>query len=745
MRWSHFFNPSSLLAAAIAVALLGTVFSEAAACSSLVNCLMNDCIRLGPFEITPWLPGFVATSGAIWMLSNQCNPLLKWLGRVSSVMLSMMAVLIPWTVWENSPATEMLRTKVSTDSVGPLLLISFSWLSPFFNLCMVEKLIKHFHTLSLLFILAVTMNFTYAVDEIGSSGSVVVKQHITFDTDLREYFMFVADGFQEGRLEIAELIDRIIHKSPPKTVLHLFACPAHRPICSFTVGDEPSAIRMRTASMKKPLAKAGPFFREPPENGSLQLDLPRVAASIASVRATPFPALVILAGDPVYDGSPHHQGFSMRQGVVPTFATLRKSSLSHLSPFFQGVKDMPKDALVTILAHDSQWGVDHVHQEAVEDFWRELFRKQGGAHLLRITASVESAFDLMRPQAMPNIKTIPVEEEFGMRPATILSAQENPEGIPLIVFLGRPRDKPVLFEVDPPTNAEEMFEKALKSQTHTLIAMRWNVDGSLLTFTDPDLHFSHPDFAEEMAYDNRRTPFAWLLKDIRYGVTLPGGDHPGDAFGENWEMVVVKNEYLDELEAWINVYCAVGGPIKINVVQIGAGIRKDAYYTLPVRFGDEATESKTRDQSQAWFRLPLPLQANEKFEPLSNSARVETKVPRQSAKTPPPTPTQPKVAARSAPVKPLQVVVPASQQEAPQVTPVVAKIVPSASRPEPATQPQVAKKKTFPKKTEAPTLRQQPAVRQVEPQRKQAIQPVVLAPQVLPWAWDENACPPIDY
>ena len=295
----------------------------------------------------------------------------------------------------------------------------------------------------------------------------------------------------------------------------------------------------------------------------------------------------------------------MGPGGVPTDTTLTKSDLSHLSPFYQGVEKMPAHALVTILSEPG-WGVDQIHEAAVEEFWRKMFHEAGNAHLLRITDSVESAFDLMGPQDLKEVEPLNVREEFGVKVVTMQSVQDNTEPDPITIFLGLFRNKPPVYEIDPPKNIEDYFEKAMKSRTHTVIAIRWIMDKSWWTFTDLDLHISHPKFKEKMAFDQMSTPFAKLFEDVRYGTDGANGE-----FGENWEVAVVKNEYLTELELWLDVFCAVGGPIEVNVAQIGGGVRKDAYYSVPMRFGDEALMVNEKDKSKAWFRVPLPLVPNE--------------------------------------------------------------------------------------------------------------------------------------
>ena len=463
---------------------------------------------------------------------------------------------------------------------------------------------------------------------------VTKKLQIEFEVPEREWFLFVADGVSKPqRLAIGDEIFQLLRTASVNSVVHFFATPSHRPIATVTIPDTDPSLRMRSKEIKAAVQKLHPWLAKPEDDGSLQIDMPRVSNSIDTVRKTTFPTCVVICGDPIYTGYPHHGGFSMVGALVPTDPTVTASPLSHLSPFYQGVKDFPPHAMVTIFAHDSEWGVDHTHRQQVERFYRLMLQIKGNAHLLRITADVKSAFDLMRPQQLTPVQAR--QDEFGMRPATVQSALETSENDPITVFLGHPRDKPPVFAVDPPLyDIDELIAKALKSLTHTMITIRWNVDASLLTFTDLDLHLSHPDFEKELSYKNPKTPLGRLLKDVRYGITYAASQDPKDAFGENFEVYVVKNEFLPKLKVWLDVYRAVG-PIKVHTMQVGNGKRTDSFFTVPSRIGDEATESDSRTESRAWYPLQLPLQSG--TQTLSPKSTTKTQKPsiRQSSTTRP--------------------------------------------------------------------------------------------------------------
>ncbi|WP_425399099.1 hypothetical protein [Aeoliella sp.] len=433
----------------------------------------------------------------------------------------------------------------------------------------------------------------------------LVTRHIDFSTECREFFYFVADGFKTDRLAVGEVVETIVKEAPVGCVMHVFATPSHAPVATIRIKEAKTLLRMQSREMQKPLSKLRPFFRTPPEDGELEIDVSRIPNTIATVRQTDYPAIVVACGDPIYHGGRFHRGFNMESAVVPDDSTLLNSSLSYLSPFYQGVKDFPPHTLFNILAHSSEWGADHQHRQAVERYYRLFAQEKGDAYLLRITADVDAAFNFENPELPAPV--VAVEGEFGVRPAVVQSAQEPSGADPLVVFVGWPKDKPPVTQIDPPQGVESIFAKAMDSTTHTLIAIRWNIDNSNLTLTDVDLRLSHPDFADEMSYANPKMPFAKLVKDVRYGVTRTAKEDPASAFGENWEMVVVPNKYLPQVKAWINVFTAVG-PIKVNVAQVGAGQRRDAYYTIPSRFGDEAQDRDHRETSRAWFPLTIPME-----------------------------------------------------------------------------------------------------------------------------------------
>lgn len=455
---------------------------------------------------------------------------------------------------------------------------------------------------------------------------------ISFETDNREWGVFACDGLErKERLALGDQVLRLIKHGKPKSVIHVFgASPVHYHVLTVEIPDTQPELRLRSKEMKKVLAKLKKFVTSFKPNASKQLEIVRVGASFEKVRRTNLPCCVVLAGSPIYVNK-LHQGLSMAGGLVPTDSTLIKSELSHLSPFYQGVRPLPEHTLISIYSQPN-WGVDQINESAVEDFWRKFFELNGNSHLQRISDSMEAAFNLVERQVVtPALAT--KKDEYGVNLVTMQSVQDHTEPQPLTIFLGRPRLKPPVYEIDPPKNVEEIFAKALASKTHTAIAIRWLMDKSHWTFTDVDLHLSHPDYEEKLSFSNAITPYSKLLKDVRYGTG--GRDQKTDRieFGENWEIAVVKNKYLPKLEGWLNIFSAVGGPIEVNVVQIGDGRRRDAYYSIPVRHGDEAIMINDREKSKAWFRLPLPVEAiKDEVATRSDTEKEEAKrVPKQAS------------------------------------------------------------------------------------------------------------------
>ncbi|WP_145109858.1 hypothetical protein [Botrimarina mediterranea] len=416
-----------------------------------------------------------------------------------------------------------------------------------------------------------------------------------------EVFLFAAEATDSATRKV--LSDKLLHRmheeALPGDVFHLFSCGSgHKPVGTCTIPPGTFGVRKNRGEMKK---QVKPFVTwlgaAPSERKSLELNIPEIGKSVASVRKTDYRSEVILIGDPSYNNT-LHDGWSMRGRNIPSDSSVTKQARS-ISPFNRGVVDLPANTSITLLAHREDFGADHVYRHGVERFWRLFFQVNGGAKLLKVTASVEAALDHAE-RNNPPAPVVAVPGNQGMRLATAESLGDDFFGEPVVIFLGGEHRKPPLNRIVPAVDVEAILSQAMSWQNYTTYALRWTADEEVSSYCDLDWAVVNKATGEEVFFAHPRGTSAQLYRDIRYGQ----GHSDRRSFGSNFEIVKVANSAPHDF--WINCFKG-SGRIEAELIQIRSGVRTTQAITFKAAVSDGRRDTAIRDTSKSWLKLELPL------------------------------------------------------------------------------------------------------------------------------------------
>ncbi|MCA9166503.1 MAG: hypothetical protein KDB23_02490, partial [Planctomycetales bacterium] len=156
-----------------------------------------------------------------------------------------------------------------------------------------------------------------------------------------ERFIFLAEGTEPDQITAAgQSVQDIITTTKPGDVVHVLSAPRHHHIATIVVPDAatPNA-RLRHKALRRPLAELARVFGSQAGHRSsarLQLAVPQIGATVASLRRTDYPCQVILIGTPIFD-DPQNPGWKFTDGFVPRDGSLRDARF----PFANSVTPFP--------------------------------------------------------------------------------------------------------------------------------------------------------------------------------------------------------------------------------------------------------------------------------------------------------------------------------------------------------------------------------------------------------------------
>lgn len=428
------------------------------------------------------------------------------------------------------------------------------------------------------------------------SEQTVNRLAVNLPKENSEWMVFVSEGLDEATLRDlrTEVQNLLITVTAPGDVVHLLSAPEHKPIA--TVVIPPAATtRERVRKIKGELAQIKVVLASRP--GSQQVQLPRVPATVNSLRRTDLPLKIVLIGDPVYHDK-RQKGWSFEKGYVPTHQSLFDSTC----PFGMGVRDFPPDCKLSWLTPSATWGVDHIHQEAITEFF-QLFCREHQGRLCKVTADTAAAFAfdgellaadhlVFDKQSPPRMKLVtlastrdqigPLVNEVGyeVRARTVTGSSVSDREAP-------PNS------IDVPDDIASILETAQANQDTITVAMNWESDDPNC---DLDLRIKDSRHqSEELSYKNKRTSFGQLLRDITAsGIVAADQLH-------KWEVAEINHDILPALDVWINVF-KTSKPSRVRLILVWKGMRAEKSFPIDATSGDGGQRRRT---GEAWKQLSL--------------------------------------------------------------------------------------------------------------------------------------------
>lgn len=461
-----------------------------------------------------------------------------------------------------------------------------------------------------------------------SSGASPSGGASTRTAEHHEWFVFVAEGLSDGLLtdvkgETQSLISQVTKTGD---VLHVIAAPDHRPVATLVIPDGDPRTRLRHQATRQSLQRIGNYLNANHSNANSQIQLPAVSATVLSLRRTEFPIRIILIGDPVFEDA-RQRGWSMADGFVPTDGSLE----SPICPFGSGVATFPEDTEITWLTPESTWGVDHLHQSAVTRFY-QLFLRENGGYLARVTADPMSAFSLdgtrlvdefeadttglarmqlvtlasSRTEVEPVSNTIgyevarhrvdgvtnrrePVIDESVELASDDVDVTEEVPAEPETT----PEPEPTPPVRDVPQDVGAILQAAQQSREKITLAINWVSDDSEC---DIDMRITDTRVRQELNFSTTQTPFGRLLRDVQASGSIEG------SLNARWEVAEVNHNQLGEIDLWVNAY-RTNRPATVRLIVIWKTERRETTFRMTTPTGDGGRGP--RRGSAAWREVDL--------------------------------------------------------------------------------------------------------------------------------------------
>lgn len=423
-------------------------------------------------------------------------------------------------------------------------------------------------------------------------------------TGNHEWFVFLTHGLPEQVLTDVkvQLQSVIADVAREQDVVHVISAPDHRPIASLAIPRGDSRTRLRHPESKRQLQRIGRFLQATRDEQAHQLQIPAIPATVLSLRRTGYPAQIVLVGDPIYH-DPRQTGWSMVDGFVPTDASVT----SPICPFGSGVATFPEQTEITWLTPTSTWGADHLHQSAVTRFYQIFFRQNGG-HLARITADTTSAFSLAGTRLNDEIEA-DVSGPAKMRLVSVESTRPDVE--PVVNTIGYETNQQRVAGSsdrqtvpaeqhepqgtrDVPDDVEVLLEEAEHTPNRMTFALNWESEDARC---DLDMYLADSRAPEELSFRTDETPFGHLLRDVQHSGSIDGGED----FAK-WEVAEVNHDQLREMQLWINVYKTTRAA-RARLIVIWKSQRREISFEFATTTGNKGAEPRSNEAM--WRRIDL--------------------------------------------------------------------------------------------------------------------------------------------
>jgi len=402
-----------------------------------------------------------------------------------------------------------------------------------------------------------------------------------------ELFVFFGEGQSEFiRSRLRSALAVWIQHAPAESVLHVVRTPDHKTEISVSLADA-GRKRLRDPLLAEAVNTLNALLSDSghvPDDFRGQLALEHLGPKFWSLRRTSHPARILLVGTPnAHD--PNTPQWSFGRTRVPSHSALTRSDSTY--PLRRlGREPIPADVPVVWLLESPGWGPGKLREDAVTQFYRHAFAVAVGGELVRMTDDVAAAFATDIPPAFA-----PLPEIDDPLPPRMLEFRDEPA----------PHDASpsAVNAVTIPDRLQTLFQEIRENPRQSLIAIHWT---ARFPQTDLDLWIRHPGDRAELYFENPRTSFGHLLRDVRHVGTAGDADILG-----RWEVAILGDVKAQDLNCWLNAYDAQTGPIQVTLVTIWQGQQSTRSFVFSVEQGDRARGYLVRDGQPAWMRLDVAL------------------------------------------------------------------------------------------------------------------------------------------
>ncbi len=381
-----------------------------------------------------------------------------------------------------------------------------------------------------------------------------------------EWFVFVAADFtKELQQELSLLIGK---KTRVDDIVHVIRAPEHECLASVTISEGTEKARWRRCENDlKQVAK----LRDATNRGEMdhQLDVPRIAATVNSLRKTKTPVKIILIGDPVFHDT-RDQGWSWRGGRVASIGALCLEQSD--CPFSQrrSKTQFPQHTEVFWLTHAAQWGANEEHREQVVACYAHFFASRN-AWLRQLGTDAAAVFARAATEAnesdlkIPNLTT-PPNDFVGVwnlsRQSVPVASPQQPSQVPVLLWHARRviTTTPAVESTDEISipNAVTQAINQVRSG-RSIITVIWTTEIEPL-HCDIDIYARNPAAHQpdqtEIFYQQPTTNLGKLYRDVVVAGAIDGDG--SDCL--SWEAVEVSEEDFSKCQFWLNAF-RVGGPV----------------------------------------------------------------------------------------------------------------------------------------------------------------------------------------
>lgn len=408
---------------------------------------------------------------------------------------------------------------------------------------------------------------------------------------------------QATREGLLTFVGRVLEDAQAGDVIHFVSTPTHMRIAT----TEIKGTTLRARSRDPGFALAVQKFRTlldcatptTDDTAGGQLDIPRIAGTVAQLRRTKHKLRVFAVGNPLYCPHSNH-AWAMTGGAFPSDRSLQSKDC----PFGPLERQrLDGEATIFFIAAGPNWGTSAQHRLHVSRFYA-LYFSEIQASFAGVFSDPMAAYSRalntaavrleLPPAKTPDVIGMICADQLQFRRELQLPAVE----VPVCHDLMSTNTAAISPRMLPgPAVLDDYFRDLPHEKT--AIALIWNnLDGGP---QDIDLDLRLTDRtrpAEEISYTNMTTSWGKLFRDVQR--VTPGTD----VDQSQWEYLEIAHDRLPDLEAYINTYRGVGRVSCTIRVSWRGQVRNKTIEITDLR-GDSAHDQATRATSPSWKRIDL--------------------------------------------------------------------------------------------------------------------------------------------